>query len=250
MIKLSDISTKAPKHFEKEEVKNWTKDLVEKIGDLQNLLYAERKYSVLIILQGMDGTGKDSTTRTLFGECSPIGVQVTSFKKPTEEEFAHDFLWRVHKVAPEKGMIKVFNRSHYEDILIQYVHGWINDEKRSLRMKSINAFEELLQYDNNTIIFKFYMHMSPEEQLKQLQERIDEPKKYWKHNDGDWEERKHWEEYMAAYEYVINNSSIPWTVLPCDNEWYRNYVAAKTIYEKLESLKMKLPPLTSSLFKK
>ncbi len=250
MIKLSDISTKAPKHFEKDEVKNWTKDLTEKIGDLQNVLYAEKKHAVLIVLQGMDGTGKDSTTRTLFRNCSQIGVQVTSFKKPTEEEFAHDFLWRVHKVAPEKGLIRVFNRSHYEDILIQYVHEWIDDDKRARRMKSINSFEETLKYDNNTTILKFYMHMSPEEQLKHLTERIEEPKKYWKHNDGDWEERKLWDKYMEAYEYAINNSVIPWTILPCDNEWYRDYLVAKTICESLEELKMKLPNLTSTMFKK
>ena len=250
MIKLSEISTRAPKEFEKEDIKEQTKELFQKIGDLQNLLYAEKKHSVLIVLQGMDGSGKDSTTRALFQHCSPVGVQVTAFKKPTEEEFAHDFLWRVHKVAPEIGMIHVFNRSHYEDILIQYVHSWIDDEKRERRMKSINAFEETLQNDGNTTIIKFFMYMSPEEQLKQLTERIDEPKKYWKHNDGDWEERKLWDKYMKAYEYAINSSSIPWTILPCDQEWYRNYVAAKTIYDTLESLKMKLPPLTSVLFKK
>ena len=250
MIKLCEISPRAPKEFEKEEIKEQTKVLVEKISELQNLLYAEKKHSVLIVLQGMDGSGKDSTTRALFQKCSPVGVQVTAFKKPTEEEFAHDFLWRAHKVAPEKGMIRVFNRSHYEDILIQYVRSWIDDEKRERRMKSINAFEETLQYDGNTSVIKFFMYMSPEEQLKQLTERIEEPDKYWKHNDDDWEERKLWDKYMKAYEYALNSSAIPWTILPCDQEWYRNYVAAKTICERLESLKMKLPPLTSVLFKK
>lgn len=249
-MKLSEISTKAPKHFGKEEIKNWTKDIVEKIGELQNLLYAEKKHSVLIVLQGMDGSGKDSTTRALFQNCSPVGVNVTAFKKPTEEEFAHDFLWRVHKEVPQKGMIKVFNRSHYEDILIQYVHNWIDDDKRDFRMKSINAFEELLQNDGNTTIIKFYMHISQEEQLKQLTERVEEPKKHWKHSDQDWEERKLWDKYRDAYEYCLNESTIPWTILPCDHEWYRNYIAAKTVCEKLESLKMKLPPLNSELFKK
>lgn len=249
-MKLSEISTKAPKHFGKDEIKNWTKDIVEKIGELQNLLYAEKKHSLLIILQGMDGSGKDSTTRALFQNCSPSGVSVTAFKKPTEEEFAHDFLWRVHKEVPEKGMIKVFNRSQYEDILIQYVRNWIDDDKRDFRMKSINAFEELLQNDGNTTIIKFYMHISQEEQLKQLTERVEEPKKNWKHSDQDWEERKLWDKYRDAYEYCLNKSTIPWTILPCDQEWYRNYIAAKTVCEKLESLKMKLPPLNSELFKK
>ena len=250
MINIEDISTRAPKSFEKDETKVKTKELVERIGELQNLLYAERKHSLLIVLQGMDGSGKDSTTRTLFQKCSPVGVQVSAFKKPTEEEFAHDFLWRVHKVMPEKGMVKVFNRSHYEDILIQWVHGWIDDAKRDKRMKSINAFEELLKEEANTTIIKFYMHMSPDEQLKQLTERIEEPKKYWKHNDGDWEERKLWDKYRDAYEYAINKSNIDWTILPCDQEWYRDYVAAKTVCEALENMKMTLPPLVSELFKK
>lgn len=250
MIKLSDISTRAPKHFEKDEVKKWTADIVETIGGLQNMLYAERKHALLIVLQGMDGSGKDSTTRALFQECSPVGVQVYAFKKPSEEEFAHDFLWRVHKQAPEKGMIKVFNRSHYEDILIQHVHEWIDDKKRDMRMQSINVFEDLLQYDSNTTIVKFYMHMSEEEQLKQLTERIEDPKKYWKHRDADWEERKLWDKYREAYDYVLNNSTTPWTILPCDQEWYRNYIAAKTVCEALQQMKMKLPPLESDLFKK
>lgn len=250
MINLADISTRAPKSFEKEATREKTKELVERIGELQNMLYAEHKQSLLIVLQGMDGSGKDSTTRTLFRKCSPAGVQVTAFKKPTEEEFAHDFLWRVHKVVPEKGYVKVFNRSHYEDILIQWVHGWIDDKKRERRMASINAFEELLQYDAKTTIVKFYMHISPEEQLKQLTERVEDTKKYWKHNDGDWEERKLWDKYREAYEYVLNESKIEWTILPCDQEWYRDYVAAKTVCEVLENMKMSLPPLVSELFKK
>lgn len=247
-MKLSEISTRAPKHFDKEETKELTKELADKIGDLQNKLYANKKHSLLVILQGMDGTGKDSTTRALFDKCSPAGVQVTAFKKPTEEEFAHDFLWRIHKQVPEKGMIKVFNRSHYEDILIQYVKGWIDDKKRDLRMKSINVFEETLQYDANTFIIKFYMHMTQEEQQKQLMERVEDPEKYWKHSDGDWEERKAWDKYMDAYQYILDHSSVAWQVLPCDQEWYRNYIAAKTVCEALERLDMGYPPLNSTLF--
>lgn len=250
MIKLEDVSTRAPKSLDKDATKQKTKELIDRIGELQNMLFAEHKHSLLVVLQGMDGSGKDSTTRDLFRKCSPAGVQVTAFKKPTEEEFAHDFLWRIHKVAPEKGMIKVFNRSHYEDILIQWVHGWIDDKKRDLRMNSINAFEELLQYDAKTTIIKFYMHISPEEQLKQLTERVEDPKKYWKHNDGDWEERKLWDKYRDAYEYAINKSAVEWTILPCDQEWYRDYIAAKTVCETLENMKLTLPPLVSELFKK
>ena len=250
MINLEDISTRAPKSMEKEATKEKTKELVERIGELQNMLYAGRKQSLLIVLQGMDGSGKDSTTRTLFRKCSPAGVQVSAFKKPTEEEFAHDFLWRIHKLVPEKGMVKVFNRSHYEDILIQWVHGWIDDAKRDRRMASINAFEELLQYDAKTTIVKFYMHISQDEQHKQLTERIEDPKKYWKHSDADWEERKLWDKYRDAYEYALNKSAIAWTILPCDQEWYRDYVAAKTVCEALENMKLTLPPLQTELFKK
>ncbi len=250
MINLAEISTRAPKSKDKDDIKEETKELQNRIGDLQNMLYAERKHSLLVVLQGMDSSGKDSTTRTLFSKCSPAGVQVSAFKKPTEEEFAHDFLWRVHKVMPEKGMVKVFNRSHYEDILIQWVHGSIDDKKRDRRMASINSFEELLQDDANTTVVKFYMHISYDEQLKQLTERIEDPKKYWKHSDGDWEERILWDKYREAYEYAINKSSIPWTVLPCDQNWYRDYIAAKTVCEALENMKMTLPPLVTELFKK
>ena len=147
-------------------------------------------------------------------------------------------------------MIKVFNRSHYEDVLIQWVHGWIDDKKRDLRIGSINAMEQLWQYDAHTTIVKFYMHISPEEQLKQLTERIEEPKKFWKHQDGDWEERKSWDKYREAYEYVINKSEVEWTILPCDQEWYRDYIAAKTIVDALEKLQLAFPPLVSEKFKK
>jgi PPK2 family polyphosphate:nucleotide phosphotransferase len=249
-IKLSEIPTRAPKHFEKDEIKGWTKDIVEKIGDLQNMLYANRKTNILLMLQGIDGSGKDGTTRGLFSDCSPAGVRVFSFKRPSEEEMAHDFLWRAHRNTPEKGMIQVFNRSHYEDILIHYVHDWIDDDKRDRRMKSINAFEETLRDDNDTIILKFYLHISEEEQKVRLTERIENPKKFWKHNDGDWEERKLWDKYRDAYEYAINESTIPWHIIPCDQEWYRDYVAAKILLETLEGLKLKFPPLVSELFKK
>jgi PPK2 family polyphosphate:nucleotide phosphotransferase len=198
----------------------------------------------------MDGSGKDGITRAIFQGCSPAGVQVCSFKKPTEEEMGHDFLWRVHKQVPERGYIKVFNRSHYEDILIQYVRGWIDDDRREKRMSSINAFEELLTNDNRTTVLKYYLHISPEAQLEKLQERIDNPKKHWKHNDGDWEERKMWKQYRTAYEYAINNSAIGWHIIPCDKEWYRDYIAAKILCDALESLHMQLPLLNTVIFNK
>lgn len=241
MIKLSEISTRAPKGLDKKETKKETEKLVARLGELHNTMYAEGKYSMLIILQGMDGSGKDGAVRNVFRDCSIAGLDLVSYKKPTDEEFAHDFLWRVHKWVPQKGMTTIFNRSHYEDILIQRVHKWIDMNRVEKRMAAINAFEDLIQFDNNTLIFKFYMHISHEEQGIQLQERLDDPSKYWKHNDGDWEERKLWDSYMEAYEYAINKSTTPWHICPVDNRWYRDYFMAKTIVEKLETLDMRLP---------
>jgi PPK2 family polyphosphate:nucleotide phosphotransferase len=201
---------------------------------------------MLVVLQGMDGSGKDGATHNVFEKCRITGLSVSAFKKPTEEEFAHDFLWRIHKVAPEKGMIGIFNRSHYEDILIQRVHKWIDDKRVEQRMNAINAFEELLAFDNDTHIFKFYLHISYKEQEKQLLERMKDPEKFWKHNPGDWEERKLWDHYMEAYEYAINNSSIPWYICPVDHRWYRDYFIAKTLVDALEKLHIELQPLKTS----
>ena len=242
-IKLTDIPTLPPKDVDKKELQKVTDDLVERLGELQNLLYASQKYSVLVIFQGMDASGKDGAVRKVFKDCHPNGLSVYSFKKPTDEEFAHDFLWRVHKRVPAKGMIQIFNRSHYEDILIQRVHGWIDDATADRRLKAINAFEKLLEFDNNTIIFKFYLHLSHDQQKVELQERIDEREKNYKHNPNDWKEREHWDEYMRYYEYAINNSLIPWTIVPVDQRWYRNYVVVKTMVERLEQLDMEYPPL-------
>lgn len=240
-ILLSSISTEAPKGVKKDDLKDETELLVERLGELHHLMYAEGKHSVLVIFQGMDASGKDGAVRNVFRDCTIAGLDLVSFKKPTEEEFAHDFLWRVHQWVPQKGMLTIFNRSHYEDILVQRVHKWIDMTRVEKRMAAINAFEELLEFDNNTLIFKFYMHISKEEQEQQLQQRLDDPTKFWKHNDGDWEERKHWDAYMEAYEYAINESVVPWHVCPVDNRWYRDYFIAKTMVEALEKLGMQLP---------
>ncbi len=242
-IKLSAISTEAPKGVSKKKLKEETERLVKRLGELHSVLYAEGKYSMLVIFQGMDASGKDGAVRNVFRNCGIAGLDLVSYKKPTEEEFAHDFLWRVHKWVPQKGMTAIFNRSHYEDILIQRVHGWIDMTRVEKRMAAINAFEDLIQFDNNTLVFKFYMHLSYEEQGIQLQERIDDPLKAWKHNDSDWEERKLWDKYMEAYEYAINESTTPWHICPVDNRWYRDYFVAKTLVERLEKLGMKLPTL-------
>lgn len=243
MIRLSKINTEAPAELEKKVIKKATKDIVDQIADLQETMVAEGKRSLLIVFQGMDSSGKDGATRNVFKECSPSGVSVTSFKKPTDEEFAHDFLWRVHKEVPRKGMIKIFNRSHYEDILIQSVHGWIKPAMVKKRMAAINAFEELLTFDNQTSILKFYMHLSQKRQSEKLQERIDDPSKNWKHNPGDWEEAKLWAKYRKAYEFAINNSTIPWHIVPVDDRWYRDYVIAKKVLATLKGFRMKRPVL-------
>lgn len=244
MIKIADISSKPPKDAKKGDYKKKFEKLTERIAELQYKLYAQEKYSLLVVFQGMDSSGKDGTTRKVFAEVPPYGINVKGYGKPTDVEFAHDFLWRVHKETPAKGMIKVFNRSHYEDILIQRVHKWIDEKRVDARIKAINAFEELLEADNNTIVLKFFLHLSFERQGEKLQERIDTPYKNWKHNDGDWKERKHWDEYMRCYNEVFNRcNSIPWNIIPADEQWYRNFLVAEKVVEALEALPLECPLL-------
>jgi len=243
-IKLADISTRAPKDFDKQDTKEKIVTLTEELNTLQNLLYAESKHSVLIVIQGMDASGKDGIIRNVFGKLNPQGVTVQSFKAPTAEELSHDFLWRIHRHAPAKGMIQLFNRSHYEDILITRVHKWCDDETARKRMKAINNFEKLLAEHNNTVILKFYLHISPEEQQERLQERIKDPAKQWKYNENDFAEAKLWNEYMDAYEDCFENcGDIPWTIVPSDQNWYKEYVIAKQLRNSLVDLKMQFPGL-------
>ena len=243
-IALKDISTRAPKHLEKEVVKKKTDEIVKKLNDLQNLLYAENKHSVLVVIQGLDASGKDGLIRDVLGVLNPQGVTVKSFKAPTQEELSHDFLWRVHHASPAKGMIQVFNRSHYEDILVTRVHGWCDDETAKKRMKAINDFEQLLQEHNNTHILKFYLHISQEEQQQRLMERMKDPAKMWKYNERDFEEAKLWDKYMKAYEDCFENCNIiPWTIVPSDQNWYKENLVANALYDLLKGLDMKFPGL-------
>jgi len=243
MIKLSEISTRAPKGTDEDEIRKKTKDIAKEIEDLQSIMAAQKKHSLLVVLQGLDSSGKDGTTREVFKYCSPTGVKAKGFGKPTDEEFAHDFLWRVHPHAPAKGEISVFVRSHYEDVLIQRVHNWIDEPRVTARINAINAWEELLIHDNNTTILKFYLHLSKERQLEKLTERIETPRKQFKHNDGDWEERKHWDRYIECYEDVINRSTVPWIIAPVDQRWYRNYFIAKEVLKALKKMDLEYPPL-------
>jgi PPK2 family polyphosphate:nucleotide phosphotransferase len=243
-IKLDKTDTRAPEGFEKKQTKEKTLTIVAELDELQNLLYAGNKYSVLVVLQGMDGSGKDGVIRNVFGHMNPQGVSVRSFKAPTEEELSHDFLWRIHKYAPAKGTIQIFNRSHYEDILVTRVHKWCDDAMAKKRMKAINDFEELLQEHNNTRILKFYLHISPEEQKSRLEERLKEPSKMWKYNKKDFKEADQHEKYLRMYEDCFENcNEVPWTIVPSDQNWYKEYMIARELRDTLKDLDMKYPRL-------
>lgn len=243
-IKLDDISTRAPKDLDKESTKEKTKQMLSKLDELQNLLYAESKHAILVIIQGLDASGKDGVIRNVFTSMNPQGITVRSFKTPTAQELSHDFLWRIHEAAPAKGMIQVFNRSQYEDILITRVHKWIDDGTAKKRMNAINDFERLLHEHNNTQILKFYLHVSPEEQQERLQERIHDRTKQWKYNENDFAEAKLWDDYRKAYEDCFEYcSDIPWTIVPADQNWYKEYVIASALLDTLQKLNMQFPGL-------
>jgi PPK2 family polyphosphate:nucleotide phosphotransferase len=192
----------------------------------------------------MDASGKDGVVRNVFGKLNPQGVTVKSYKAPTAEELSHDFLWRIHSHAPPKGVIQIFNRSHYEDILITRVHKWCDDKTAKKRMRAINDFEKLLQEHNNTRVLKFYLHISPEEQRQRLDERIKDPAKQWKYNENDFTEAKLWDNYMQMYEDCFENcNDVPWTIVPADQNWYKEHLIASLVHDTLKSLDMKYPGL-------
>ena len=211
---------------------------------LQEVLYAEGKHKVLVVLQAMDTGGKDGTIRHVFDGTNPQGVQVASFKKPTPEELGHDYLWRVHAHAPSAGNIVVFNRSHYEDVLVVRVRSLVSEERWSRRYEHINAFEKTLA-DEGTTILKFFLHISKEEQRQRLQARLDTPEKNWKFEKGDLSERKLWDDYLDAYEAALTKTSTdhaPWYAIPSDRKWYRNLVISRVLVDTLSGLEMSYPP--------
>ena len=217
--------------------------LTRELDALQELLYAEHKHKLLVVLQAMDTGGKDGVIRKVFEGVNPQGVRVASFKKPTPEELDHDFLWRVHKQAPAKGEIVIFNRSHYEDVLIVRIHGLASKNVWRRRYDLINAFEHELAEEGTTIL-KFFLHISKDEQKRRLQARLDEASKNWKFNLADLDERKYWDDYMKAYEDAISKTSTdwaPWRIVPSNRKWVRDLVVATTIVETLKSLKMRYP---------
>lgn len=235
-IKLDDIDTDQDGGLERAEAEKKTGRLIEELIELQELLYAARQQSVLVILQGRDTSGKDGTIRHVIGPLNAQSCAVASFKTPTEPELAHDFLWRVHPHAPALGYIEIFNRSHYEDVLVVRVHELVPDEVWQTRYDHINAFERLL-VDSSTIILKFFLHISKEEQKQRLLKREKDPIKSWKLSVTDWQEREHWADYTAAYEDALNRCSTkhaPWFVVPADKKWFRDLAVAETLRDALE----------------
>src|SRR5579871_4144961 len=225
------------------KAKDSTEKAVEKIDKLQYRLYAEHKRALLIVLQGIDAAGKDGTIRHVMSGVNPQGCSVTSFKKPSSEEMAHDFLWRIHKAIPEYGNIGIFNRSHYEDVLVVRVHKMVPEEVWSERYEQINQFEELLE-DNNVKILKFFLHISKAEQKKRFEERVDDPDRNWKISEADFAERQYWDQYMDAYEDALSRCSTetaPWYVIPSNKKWFRNLAISHIIAETLDEMHMKFP---------
>ena len=242
MPHLKNTATTPPSDFDKDTTLEKTEKLLKELSALQEVLYAEKKHAVLIILQGTDASGKDGTVKHVFSGVNPMGCCVQSFKQPTEEELQHDFLWRVHKHTPPKGMIQIFNRSHYEDILVPYAHKTLPDKQIAQRMEYINGFEKMLA-DEGTLIVKFHLHISKEEQDKRLDARMNIESKHWKYQSGDRLEAKLWHRYTEAYNHIIKECSphIPWTVVPSDTKWYRNYLVSNTLVGCLKALDMKYP---------
>ena len=228
---------------DKKTARRELKALNKRLEELQELLYAEGKHKILIVLQAMDSGGKDGTIRHVFDGTNPQGVKVASFKKPTDEERAHDYLWRVHRHTPGSGEVAIFNRSHYEDVLVVRVHNLVPPEIWNRRYDHINAFEQMLA-DEGTTIVKLYLHISKDKQKERLQARLDEPHKQWKFAKGDLAERERWDEYMEAFEAILSKTSTaaaPWYVIPANRKWYRNLVISRILVETLENLDMHYP---------
>lgn len=252
-IVLSDHDPEDKTQFSggKKDAKARLEELYQKLGELQEVLYAEHKHKVLVVLQALDTGGKDGTIRAVFSGVNPQGVHVASFKVPTPEELDHDFLWRVHAQVPGKGELVIFNRSHYEDVLVVRVHNLVPEDVWRKRYAEIRNFERMLAEEGTTIL-KFYLNISMDEQKKRLQERLDDPKKRWKFNVGDLKERALWDDYTSAYQDAINETSTkwaPWYVIPANNNWYRNLAVASVIVQALEGLNLQYPEPAEALDK-
>lgn len=251
-VKLSEWDPASTDGFkDKDAAKGELEENVDKLGHLQNALYAEGKRAVLLVLQGMDGSGKDGTVRHVFSGLNPTGVIVTSFKRPSEKELSHDYLWRVHAACPARGMIGVFNRSHYEDVLVVRVNDLVPRAQWEQRYEQINNFERMLT-ENGTVIVKCFLHISKDEQKKRLKERLADPEKNWKFEPGDLAVRKQWDEYVEAYEAMLSKCSTehaPWHVIPADNKWFRNLAVSELLVQTIEAMKCQLPRASAEVLR-
>ena len=244
-LKLSDIDPAYHgKHLTEQQADKETEQHRKTIGMLQDLMYSEARQSLLIVLQAMDAGGKDGTVRHAMSTMNPMGTIVTSFKQPSAEELKHDFLWRVHPHAPAKGMVAIFNRSHYEDVLVVRVHKLVPRHIWSRRYDAINQFESLLHHDSNTHIIKFFLYISPEEQLERFKSRLDDPGRNWKISEDDYREREFWDDYVEAYEAVFRKTSTrhaPWYVIPANHKWFRNLAISQIVAATLQDLDIETP---------
>ncbi len=249
-VTLADIDPRFKDHHEGH--KEATEEIEEdqhKLRQLQDLFYADGRFSLLLCLQALDTGGKDGTINHVLGSMNPQGCRVVPFKQPSAEELAHDFLWRAHRAAPRRGEVVIFNRSHYEDVLVVRVHDLVPKPVWSRRYDLINAFEHEL-VENGTHILKFYLHISKDEQLSRFKERLDDPAKQWKISESDYKERKFWDGYTAAYEELLSrcsNEHAPWFVIPSDRKWFRNLAVARIVVEYLEGLGLAYPRSTLDL---
>ncbi len=248
-VNLQDYDPGYTGKKEKDSARKETQKLETKLAELQEKLYAQGSQSLLIVLQAMDAGGKDSTIKKVFNSVNPQGVRVASFKAPNANDLAHDFLWRIHQQTPLDGYIQIFNRSHYEDVLIVRVNELVPKDVWEARYEHINNFERLVA-DSGTRILKFYLHISKDEQKERFQERLDRPDKWWKFAVGDLDTRKKWDDYMEAYEAVLtkcNTEYAPWYIVPANHKWYRDLVITRAIVETLEDMKVDYPKPTEDL---
>jgi len=237
------IPTIPPKSLNKKKAKKKTEEYISIIRERQHILYAQSKYSLLIIFQGTDASGKDGATKTVFSSVNPQGVSVTCFKRPSALELSYDFLWRTHREVPPRGMIKVFNRSQYEDVLSPVIDGVIDTKEMKRRFDHINNFERVLE-EGGTKILKFYLHISEDEQKARFEERLVNPLKFWKFSPSDAETAKKWPEYKKQYQRIFDEcDDIPWNIIPSDKNWYKEYLIAKKVAETLLALDLKFPNL-------
>lgn len=238
------------KHVSKKSAESAIEKHCGKLESLQQTLYAEKKHSLLVVVQALDAGGKDGTINHVMGVLNPQGTKVTSFKEPNAQELAHDFLWRVHPHAPARGWIGIFNRSHYEDVLISRVHHLAPKDVVAERYESINDFERLLRKQNDTHIVKFFLHISRDEQLRRFSERLDDPARNWKISESDYKEREFWDDYMSAYEEVFERTSkknSPWYIIPSNHKWFRNLAVSQILTATMEDLGMTMPKPTVDL---